>query len=93
MAAAGLSDAASAPGFAPVSLERLALQPPPALVLGFYDEASTRTQHWSASGGARLGRIVRGQIIASLPGSILGCPAWFAADAAADLAAAAGRPR
>lgn len=92
LAAAGLTDVASG-GYAPVSLERMALDPPAAVVLGFFDDASVRTQHWAVARGAVLGHIVRTRIIASLPGSLLGCPAWFAADAAADLAAAAGRPR
>jgi iron complex transport system substrate-binding protein len=93
MAAAGLTDAAPAPGYGPVSLERLALDPPQKVVLGFFDKASLRAQHWSAVRGAGFGKIVRGRIISSVPGSVLGCPAWFAADAAARIAAAAGARR
>lgn len=93
LAAAGLTDAATADGYAPVSLERLALDPPDAVVLGFFDRASTDTQHWSPVRTDLLNKIVGTRIISSLPGSLLGCPAWFAADAAAELAAAAGRAR
>jgi iron complex transport system substrate-binding protein len=72
-----------------VSLERLALDPPQKVVLGFFDKASMRAQHWPVARGGAFDGIVHGRIIASLPGALLGCPAWFAADAAADLAAAA----
>ena len=89
LAAAGLSNASSSPGFAQVRMERLALNPPDGLVLGFFDPASARTQHWPA---ARLGlvhQIAGRRILAELPGALLGCPAWFAADAVAALARAA----
>jgi iron complex transport system substrate-binding protein len=87
--AAGLSDAAASPGFAPVPLEGLLLHPPDAVVLGFFDPASTRAQHWSLAGHPALKTALRGRVIAALPGAILGCPAWFAADGVRDLAAAA----
>jgi iron complex transport system substrate-binding protein len=92
LAAAGLRNAAPSASFAPVSLERLAIDPPDGLVLGFFDPASAQTQHWSISQRGALRRIAAGRMLASLPGSELGCPAWFAADAAADLARAARRP-
>ncbi|HEY5412961.1 MAG TPA: ABC transporter substrate-binding protein [Caulobacteraceae bacterium] len=86
MRAAGYANAASAPGFQPVSLERLALNPPDAVALGFFDPASVRTQHWSLASSPVLNRTLRGRVVASLPGDILGCPAWFAADGAQRLA-------
>ena len=89
--AASLSDAAPAPGFAPVPLERIALRPPDAVVLGFFDRASASTSHWSLAGSPVLQRALKGRVVASLPGAILGCPAWFAADGAHALAAAARR--
>jgi iron complex transport system substrate-binding protein len=89
MAAAGLRSAATSPGFAPVSLERLALDPPEGLVLGFFDPASSSTQHWPAVGRGAVQRIAGGRVLATLPGAWLGCPAWFAADAAYALARAA----
>ena len=93
MGAAGMSDAASSPGFAPAPLEQLVLRPPDAVVLGFFDHASTATQHWSLAGHPALETAMRGRVVASLPGAVLGCPAWFAADGARDLAAAAGARR
>ena len=89
MQAAGLRTAAAAPGFAPAPLEDLVLHPPDAVVLGFFDSASVSTQHWSLAGHPALRAAMRGRVAASLPGAILGCPAWFAADGARDLAAAA----
>ncbi len=88
MAAAGLSDAASAPGYAPVSLERIVADPPDAFVLGFFDPASTAAQRWSIGRHTALRRAMAGRTLAVLPATILGCPAWFAADGAAILARA-----
>ena len=70
-------------------MERLAIDPPDGFVLGFFDPASSRTQHWSISQRGALGRITAGRTLATLPGAVLGCPAWFAADAAGDLAISA----
>ena len=95
MAAAGLVDAAPSPGFAPVSLERLTLDPPDGLVLGFFDKDSMQTQNWSMGRRGALKLIASGRTLAVLPGALLGCPGWFAADGARDLAKAAraqGRP-
>jgi iron complex transport system substrate-binding protein len=79
--AAGLRNAARRAAFAPVSAERLLLEPPRLLVLGFFDTA-TQNGRWSP--GRRFERLsfARERTAASLPGSMLGCPAWFAADAA-----------
>ncbi len=93
LAAAGLTDAASGPGFSPTPLERLVLRPPEAAVLGFFDRASVRAQHWSQARSGVLISLIRGRTIASLPGSILGCPAWFAADGAVAIGGAAGDRR
>ena len=65
------------------------LHPPDAVVLGFFDRASSSTQHWSLADHPALKTAMRGRIVASLPGAILGCPAWFAAGGARDLVAAA----
>jgi iron complex transport system substrate-binding protein len=88
LAAAGLTTAAPAKDYAPVSLEQLVLQPPDALVLGFFRDLDGGRQHWTVAGSGYLQALVRRRAIASLPGRLLGCPAWFAADGAAALAAA-----
>jgi iron complex transport system substrate-binding protein len=90
MRAAGLVTAAAAPGYAPVTLERLVLDPPAALVLGFFRDLAGGRQRWTIAGNGYLQDLARRRAIASLPGSILGCPAWFAADGA--LALAKARP-
>ena len=89
MQAAGMTDAATAPGFAPAPLESLVLHPPDAVVLGFFDTASALAQHWSLAGHPALARTLKGRPVVSLPGAILGCPAWFAADGVQALARAA----
>jgi iron complex transport system substrate-binding protein len=90
MAAAGLVSAAGAGGYAPVSLERLVLTPPAALVLGFFRDLAGGRSHWTIAGNSYLRDLTRQRAVASLPGSMLGCPAWFAADGA--LALAKARP-
>jgi iron complex transport system substrate-binding protein len=87
MAAAGLRDTVKAPGYGPVSLEKLVLHPPGLLVLGFFDETGGGT--WDVGRRPLVQRLAQGRTVARLPASELGCPAWFAADATAQLAAAA----
>ena len=86
--AAGLGNAARRSGFQPAPLESLALDPPSAVVRGFFDAALDAFQRWSPGRSQVLRRVVRDRTLVSLPGSELGCPAWFAADAAAQIAAA-----
>ncbi len=89
MAGAGMKPAVASPGYAPVSLERLVADPPDAVVLGFFDRASMGTQAFAPGRNRALQARIRGRVVASLPAAILGCPAWFAADGARDLARAA----
>ena len=86
--AAGLDNLARRVGFQPVSLERLALSPPAALVQGFFDNAVEAFQRWSPGRQAVVRRLARERALVSLPGSILGCPAWVAADGSLALARA-----
>ena len=85
--AAGLRNAATAPGFAAAPLEPLVLSPPQAFVLGFFDMA--RFTRWDLAAHPTLERARRGRTVASLPGALLHCPAWFAAEAPRRLAEAA----
>jgi len=85
--AAGYSNAAPGPFFAPVSVERIALFPPARFVLGFFDQARG---DWRGPGRHPVvQRAARGRVAARLPAAALTCPAWFAADAAAMLRAGA----
>lgn len=82
--AAGLTNLAG-PGFAPVSVERIALFPPARFVLGFFDQVRS---DWRGPGRHPVVRAAaKGRVAASLPAASLTCPAWFAADAAAMLKA------
>lgn len=83
--AAGYSNAAAGPSFAPVSVERIALFPPVRFVLGFFDQARG---DWRGAGRHPVvQRAAKGRVAARLPAAALTCPAWFAADAAAMLKA------
>lgn len=87
--AAGFSNAASQPYFSPAPLEKLVLNPPRAIVLGFFDLTRAGADRWGPGRHAALRKATQGRVIASLPGSMLGCSAWFAADGARVLAEAA----
>lgn len=80
-AAAGLTNAANRPGFGPMSVERIALQPPWRFVLGFFDQLRS---DWRGVGRHPVvRRATRDRTVASLPASVLTCPGWFAADGVA----------
>ena len=82
--AAGFANLAVSPGFAPVSVERIALNRPARFVLGFFDQIRA---DWRGPGRHPVvRRAAAGRVAARLPASVLSCPAWFAADAAALLA-------
>jgi iron complex transport system substrate-binding protein len=87
LAAAGLRNAAEGAGWRPVPAEALVLRPPSLMVLGFFDEIGR--QRWSPGRSGVLRRISEQQAVARLPAARLGCPGWFAADAAETLARAA----
>lgn len=85
MRAAGFDNLAPS-GFAPVSVERIALTPPFRFILGFFDRSRA---DWRGPGRHPVvRRAARGRTVASLPAAVLTCPAWFAADGAALLAKA-----
>lgn len=85
LGAAGLVNLAAGPGFAPVSVERIALRPPARFILGFFDQARG---DWRGPGRHPVVQAAaRSRTVARLPAASLTCPAWFAADAAALLKA------
>lgn len=85
--AAGFSNAAARPFFAPISVEQIALLPPARFVFGFFDQARG---DWRGPGRHPVvQRAARGRVAARLPAATLTCPAWFAAEAAAMLKAGA----
>ncbi|WP_370545381.1 ABC transporter substrate-binding protein [Caulobacter sp. 17J80-11] len=84
---AGLKSASDSEWFDSVSLEKLVLDPPRLLVLGFFD--AVRGGRWAPGRDPLVGRLAKERSAASLPGSILGCPGWFVTEGSARLAAAA----
>ena len=87
MTSAGLTNLARAPGYAPAPLERLMLSPPKVVVFGRFDAPGHG--RWSPVKGPVVHKALAGSRTVELPGSLLACPAWFAADAVEQLAAAA----
>ncbi len=88
LTAAGFVNLAASAGFAPVSVERIAMEPPRRFVLGFFDQIRA---DWRGPGRHPVIRdAVRDRTVARLPAAALSCPAWFAADAAAMLAQSPG---
>jgi iron complex transport system substrate-binding protein len=84
LVAAGFANLAVSPGFAPVSVERIALNRPARFVLGFFDQIRA---DWRGPGRHPVvRRAAAGRVAARLPATVLSCPAWFAADATALLA-------
>lgn len=91
LTAAGFTNAEARPGFQVVSLEQLALSPPKAVVTGFFDTFQLAGDSWGIGRHRILQRTVARSSVASLPGSMLGCPDWSAAEAVELLAAKAPR--
>jgi iron complex transport system substrate-binding protein len=89
--AADLNNDTKTPSYSALSLEKLVLDPPAAIVLGFFDLFARVNDRWGIGRHGAMQRLLGQRTVASLPGSELGCPGWFAADGAAQLAAAAHR--
>ncbi|MCA8900705.1 MAG: ABC transporter substrate-binding protein [Hyphomonas sp.] len=85
LTAAGLTNAATRPGWHSVDLEALVLSPPDVALTAFFDFDNDASDQWSASRHPVLQRIMDGARTYSLDESRLTCPAWFVADEAADL--------
>ena len=86
MRAAGLRNLTIQPGYGPYSVERIALVPPARFVLGFFDQMRA---DWRGAGRHPVVRHAMGhQPVTQMPAAALTCPAWFAADAVAQLSAA-----
>lgn len=89
--AAGLTNGTKTASYSALSLENLVLSPPSAIVLGFFDFFARVNDRWGIGRHDAMQQVMAGRTVASLPGSELGCPGWFAADGVAQLAAAAPR--
>ena len=82
---AGLRNLAPGPYFPSVSLEQLVMHPPSGLVLGFFDGPAAG-MIWSPGRSPVVRRLAAERALDSLPAAVLGCPAWFAAEASRSLA-------
>lgn len=87
--AAGMTNVETRPGYQSASLERLALDPPKTVVLGFFDTFQLAGDSWGPGRHQVMQRVVREHAVASLPGELLGCPDWTAAQAVELLAQSA----
>ena len=78
--AAGYRNGIRASGYQPLSVEKIALDPPARFVLGFCDLIRG---DWRGAGRHPVVQgIARERMAGRLPADTLTCPAWFAADAA-----------
>lgn len=93
MRAAGLTNLDTGVGFHTVSLEGLVAHPPSAVVRGFFDAPDAGAASWGVGRHPVLRRLIAGRTLVSVPGAILACPAWFAADGVELIAKAAQRKR
>ncbi|RZJ82227.1 MAG: ABC transporter substrate-binding protein [Brevundimonas sp.] len=83
---AGFDNAVTEPFFQPVGMERLILQPPARLVLGFFEQARS---DWRGVGRhSALRGLFAARPVTRWPAAVLTCPAWFSADASERLAGA-----
>jgi len=87
--AVGLVNAERRPGYNEVPLERFVLQPPEAVVLAFFDTPTYASAAWAPGRHALMQERLRERAIASLPGPMIACANWGAAEAAEVLAAQA----
>jgi iron complex transport system substrate-binding protein len=87
--AAGYANATTSPYFAPVSLERMVMTPPAAVVLGLFDLARAGSDRWGPGRHAALQGAIKTRTVADLPAKVVGCAGWFAADGSLALAEAA----
>jgi len=87
--AAGMANAERRPGYGEVALERLVLDPPAAVVMGFFDTQAYASESWAPGRHALMRQVLRQRAVASLPGAMIACANWGAAEAVEQLAARA----
>jgi iron complex transport system substrate-binding protein len=75
-------------GWAWLSLEALALDPPDLFVTGFFDKRERQLDNWSPSRHAFLREALASRPTVHLPSREVACSAWFVVDAIEAIAAA-----
>jgi iron complex transport system substrate-binding protein len=63
------------------------------VIAGFFDTGLDATQRWSIGRHQVIRRLLARRTLVSPPAAVLGCPAWFAADAVTMIANARGPAR
>lgn len=87
MRAANLTNLAPAPGFGPVSVERLILAPPARMILAFFEQVRA---DWRGAGRHPVARRLSQRTpSARVDGAVASCPAWFVGEAAQQMRGAA----
>lgn len=87
LTSAGFKNAAVGEGFVPIGIEALVFSPPSLVVRGFYN---LWRGNWRGPGRHPVvQRLTQGRAVTDLSAATLSCPAWFAAEASAQLAGAA----
>jgi iron complex transport system substrate-binding protein len=89
--AAGLVNATTRPGYTEAPLERLTLDPPAAVVTAFFDTRGQGAANWSPARHEVMQRLLRERAVANLPGRLIACANWSAAQAVERLASKAPR--
>ncbi|HEV7228374.1 ABC transporter substrate-binding protein [Brevundimonas sp.] len=79
MAAGGVENVTKTPGFGPVGLEALALDPPDRFVLSFFDRPGS--DRHGVGRHEVLRRAVAAEETRVIPAALLSCPAWFTVEA------------
>ena len=86
LTSAGFKNAAKGQGFVPLGIEALVFSPPALVVRGFYN---LWRGNWRGPGRHPVvQRLIKDRAVTELSASTLSCPAWFAAEASAQLAEA-----
>ena len=91
LAAAGLDNFQSRPGWRPLPLERLAYETPDLMALARFGARADHEDAWTAFRHPVVRRRVRSAPVAALDGAATSCAGWFLADAVEALAAGGGR--
>jgi iron complex transport system substrate-binding protein len=86
--AAGGRNVWSGPNWSVLPLERMIELPPALIVLGFFDTGRTRMNAWSPSRHPALQRALSHARTVSLPATSVSCEAWYAVEAAEQIALA-----
>lgn len=76
-------------GWLPLDLEAIILDPPDLIITGFFDLGAVQPSHWSIARHALMKKLLEETQVVHIPGNLLACPAWFAAEAVTKINTAA----